>query len=173
MCKVYIYKQNLICDMNIRDFIQQNYDKLRKQLSYEWYKMKGNAQFDADIFHDTLMKTIYNLENEDVDGSIYAYIKQAFINNVYRESQYSYNKQRTEVEDMNNIDIYETYQQCNIDINNLVNNIKRAFGKQTTICFILWCKGYTIAEIQKHYGINNLYHKFSKIKNFIKNTYDI
>lgn len=100
------------------------------------------------------------------------YIITAFKNNIYREAKYSYNSMRKEVEDLNSINTSIDEICNNIDTLVIINDIRKNFGKEYAMYFILWCRGYTIKEIQNHFGVYNLYYKFSSIKKFIKDNYE-
>lgn len=154
--------------MNIRDYVQENYYKIRNILRNDFRKYNQLEDFNEDIFHDTLLKTIYTLGDAEVDDSIISYFMTAYKTNFVRHKEYAYYKYKEDCENILDFDSEITDMSDTLDIDFMYDAIKKHFGSEYTKYFKEWCDGYSIAEIQERYGINDLYYRFKLIKKFIK-----
>lgn len=154
------------------DFVNKSYDVLKNIAIKESNKRIINDSIE-DIFHDTLIKCIKQLENKLMSESEYiAYFTKAIQINIIRETQYAYNLLKTDVEDIENWDgeLIETNINS-IDFKNILCNIEKTFNEQWKNVFQLWLNGLTIQDINEKLKIRNSRYIVDKVKEWVKITY--
>lgn len=154
------------------DFVNKSYDVLKNIAIKESNKRIINDSIE-DIFHDTLIKCIKQLENKLMSESEYiAYFTKAIQINIIRETQYAYNLLKTDVEDIENWDGELTETNINsIDFKNILCNIEKNFNEQWKNVFQLWLNGLTIQDINENLKIRNSRYIVDKVKEWVKITY--
>lgn len=154
------------------DFVNKSYDVLKNIAIKESNKRIINDSIE-DIFHDTLIKCIQQLENKLMSESEYiAYFTKAIQINIIRETQYAYNLLKTDVEDIENWDGELTETNINsIDFKNILCNIEKTFNEQWKNVFQLWLNGLTIQDINEKLKIRNSRYIVDKVKEWVKITY--
>lgn len=154
------------------EYVAQHYDIL-KMIATKEISKKICSDYIEDIFHDTLVKCIKQLENKLMEqNEIIAYFTRAVQINVIRETQYAYNSLKTdgvEIEKWNG-DLDEM-NLSKIDYQNILNDIEIHFSTEWKNIFQLWCEGLTIQDINKTLTINNSRYIVDKLKQWIKNKY--
>lgn len=155
--------------ISIIDFISTNYDKVKASLTMEWYK-REKAEFDEDVYHDTLIKCIERLKNKNFEPSeIMHYIVVSFKTNMLRDKTYACNKYRA-TDDIETIKV-ETDSKNDFDFNLILSSIYKKFGKNYHEIFLDWLNGMTIKELNKKYDKTNMRYVIERIKDFIKKTF--
>lgn len=154
------------------DFVNKSYDVLKNIAIKESNKKIINDSIE-DIFHDTLIKCIKQLENKLMSENEYiAYFTKAIQINIIRETQYAYNLLKTDVEDIENWDSELTETNINsIDFKNILCNIEKTFNEQWKNVFQLWLNGLTIQNINEKLKIRNSRYIVDKVKEWVKITY--
>lgn len=154
------------------ELVAEQYDVLKKIATKEGGKKICQDSIE-DIFHDTLIKCIKQLENKLMEqNEILAYFTRAVQMNIIRETQYAYNSLKTdgvEIEEWDE-DLDET-NLSQIDYQNILNDIETHFSKEWKNIFQLWCEGLTIQEINNKLTINNSRYIVDKLKQWVKDKY--
>lgn len=156
---------------DINDYINKNYDNLKKILKKEYRKLETN-EFDEDIFHETLIKCIdiFKTKESFEENDFIPYLVASFKTNVIRNTHYHSNSMRSNV-DIENIDNEIIYKD-NIDFNIILEDIKTTFGVENYDKFMDWLENKTIQEINEAYNCKNSRYIIDKIKNYLKNQYN-
>lgn len=146
----------------IKYFIDKHYNDFKVKLM----NCYSNIPFNEDVFHNTLIKCI-NINDDNLEiKDIPKYIYEAFKLNSIRELLYHRNVKRDYTFDLDNIKKY--YYDTKLDYKNIINIINKKFGDNLTNLFYKWrCEGFTIAELEKQFNVNDLYYKFRKIRLFL------
>jgi RNA polymerase sigma factor (sigma-70 family) len=155
------------------EYVAENYDKLKKIATNEARK-KMCLEKVEDIFHDTLIKCLKQLNNKTLDeNEILAYFTRSIQINLIRDFNYSYSLMKCDGVEINecvnevdniNVDI--------IDYNNILQDIEKIFSQKEKIIFKLWTEGLTIKEINKKMGVEHSRYTVDKIKKWLKNKYE-
>ena len=154
------------------EFVAEQYDVLKNIATKEGY-MKICQDCIEDIFHDTLIKCIKQLENKPMEqDEILAYFTRAIQVNIIRETQYAYNSLKTDGveieewdEDLDEINLSK------IDYQNILNDVQTNFSIEWKNIFQLWTEGLTIQDINEKLSINNSRYVVDKIKIWVKENY--
>jgi len=157
---------------NFNLFIAKNYDVL-KNIAIKESNKKTLTDSIQDIFHDTLMKCLKQLENKTMSENEYiAYFTKAIQLNLIRETQYAYNQLKTDVENIENWDneLIETNTNS-IDYNNILQAIVDKFGYTWKNAFQLWLEGLTIREINQKLNIKNARYIVDQLKEWVRVNY--
>lgn len=158
-------------------FISQQYELIKKSLKKDLRKSR-NLDFDEDVFHDTLLKCVEKYEELDFknDEEFISYIIVSFKTNLKRDKLYAVNSKRYdgEVEDFESEFKDNTNNYSNIDIDIIIEEINREFGEDDCNKFSDWLiNQLTIQEINNKYNCKNARYIIDKIKNYIKENYNI
>ena len=158
--------------VNVREFISEEYTLLKKSAKYEW-RRKSNEVFNEDIFHDTLVKCIYQLNDKLMTKEeLTAYFVGAFQMNCLRENNYACNSKKSD-EDINNINIdgETTISSLNIDYEMILKRIENIFGKDYREIFQLSMEGLSVKEITETTSYKSVRYKLDTVKNWLKKQY--
>lgn len=148
------------------DFIANNYDKIKNNISNESIKKLG-VIIDEDIFHDTLLKCIKTCNKLDLTiDQLSNYIFISYKTNYLRELEYARNKNRDDV-DISTIDDCKL-DRIDIDYNKIRDIIVGRFGESEWKLFEDYIYGASISDISKECCEKGLYYRFNKIKNYTK-----
>ena len=155
------------------EYVAQHYDVL-KTIAPKEVSKKICSDYIEDIFHDTLVKCIKQLENKPMEqNEILAYFTRAVQVNIIRETQYAFNSLKTDGVEIEEWD--EDLDEMNlsqIDYQNILNDIETNFSIEWKTIFQLWCEGLTIHEINNKLIIQNSRYIVDKLKKWIKEKYD-
>lgn len=158
-------------------FISSNYELIKKSVKRD---LRGNRklEFDEDVFHDTLLKCMekYSDIKFNNDEEFISYIIVSFKTNLKRDKLYAVNSKRYdgEIEDFELEFKDISYEKTNIDIDNLINQINVEFGEDSKNKFSDWLiNQLTIKDINEKYNCNNSRYIIDKIKEYIKENYNI
>jgi hypothetical protein len=158
-------------------FISSNYELIKKSVKRD---LRGNRklEFDEDVFHDTLLKCMekYSDIKFNNDEEFISYIIVSFKTNLKRDKLYAVNSKRYdgEIEDFESEFKNISYEKTNIDIDNLINQINVEFGEDSKNKFVDWLiNQLTIKDINEKYNCNNSRYIIDKIKEYIKENYNI
>lgn len=160
--------------VNVREFISKEYTLLKKNAKYEW-RRKSNDEFNEDVFHDTLVKCISQLNDKLMTKEeLIAYFVGAFQINCLRENMYACNSKRSdeEVEGIN-IDGETTIKSLSIDYKMILKKIQLVFGEEYEKIFKLSMEGYSVKEITEETNYKTVRYKLDVIKNWIKKKYSL
>ena len=149
------------------DFIANNYDKIKSNISKESIK-KLNIELDEDIFHDTILKCIKTCNKLDLTvDQLSSYIFVSYKTNYLREQEYARNKNRDDVEDFSIIDDCKP-DNLDIDYEKIKEIIIDKFGENEWKLFEDYIYGASVSDISKESHEAGLYYRFNKIKNYAK-----
>lgn len=158
-------------------FISSNYELIKKSVKRD---LRGNRklEFDEDVFHDTLLKCMekYSDIKFNNDEEFISYIIVSFKTNLKRDKLYAVNSKRYdgEIEDFESEFKDISYEKTNIDTDNLINQINVEFGEDSKNKFVDWLiNQLTIKDINEKYNCNNSRYIIDKIKEYIKENYNI
>lgn len=154
------------------EYVAEHYDVLQKIATKEANK-KICSDYIEDIFHDTLIKCIKQLENKPMElNELLAYFTRSVQVNIVRETQYAYNSLKTddvEIEEWDeDLDEINT---SHIDYHNILNDIENTFSNEWKNIFQLWTEGLTIQEINKELNVSNSRYIVDKLKKWVKDKY--
>lgn len=148
------------------DFIANNYDKIKSNISKESIKKLG-VELDEDIFHDTLLKCVKTCNKLDLTiDQLSSYIFISYKTNYLRELEYARNKNRDDV-DLSLIDDCKP-DRLDIDYEKIKCIIVDQFGESEWKLFEDYIYGASISDISKESHETGLYYRFNKIKNYAK-----
>lgn len=154
------------------EYVAQHYDAL-KMIATKEVNKKICSDYIEDIFHDTLIKCIKQLENKPMEqNEILAYFTRAIQVNIIRETKYAYNSLKTDGVEVEEWD--ENLNEMNIskiDYQNILKDIESNFSTEWKNIFQLWSEGFTIQEINEKIQINNSRYIVDKLKIWIKYNY--
>lgn len=154
------------------EYVAQHYDAL-KMIATKEVNKKICSDYIEDIFHDTLIKCIKQLENKPMEqNEILAYFTRAIQVNIIRETQYAYNSLKTDGVEVEEWDVNLNEMNISkIDYQNILNDIESNFSTEWKNIFQLWSEGFTIQEINEKIQINNSRYIVDKLKIWIKHNY--
>ena len=158
-------------------FISENYELIKKSLKKD-LRRNRKLEFDEDIFHDTLLKCIekYSEIKFKNDEEFISYIIVSFKTNLKRDKLYAVNSKRYDgdVEDFASEFRDSSNEKSNIDINIIIDEIETEFGEDSKNKFVDWLiNQMPIKEINEKYNCNNSRYIIDKIKEYIKQNYNI
>lgn len=157
-------------DKNI--FITGHYEKLKK-IAFKELAFLSSTDSIEDIFHDTLLKCITQMElNNITEEEFIPYFTKSIKLNGWRELKYAENALRDENGcDFGELEKYssETEITC-IDYDYIMNQIEEKFDEKYKNIFMLWTHNYTVQEINKKLNINNARYVIDKVKNWLRKT---
>lgn len=151
--------------------VESKYDKIKQQFTIA-VKKSLKADFNEDVFHDTILKCSEKEWSEDVtEEDLLNYLFMAYRTNLIREGQYACNKYTVITDDFPDIplnDIEENY-----DYYDLIDKIKSYIIKQYNAktfeeCYDRVVYGKSIKKLEKEYQDTNLRYKLDKIKKEVK-----
>lgn len=145
--------------MTFNSYIEDNYDNIKDIVKRN--SLKYNLEFNEDVFQSTILKCLERkLENQD---NYIGYILKSYSNNIFRESQYYYNKNRSVMDN----DLVDNKIHINT-VNIFYNYLENIFGNKLIKYFKEWVEGDSIRDIESRYNISNLYNKILKVRNYAK-----
>lgn len=155
-------------DKNV--FITGHYEKLKK-IAFKELAFLSSTELCEDIFHDTLLKCITQLELNNIkEEEFIPYFTKSIKLNGWRELKYAENALR----DDNECDFGELEEYSNemdlayIDYDYIMNQIQENFNEEYKNIFVLWTENYTVQEINKNFNINNARYIIDKVREWLK-----
>ena len=159
----------MVCNDILSNYIEANYDNIKTLIKKEWYKMK-HIKFDEDIFHNTLIKCMEKFNSPNFnENDFMAYLVSSFKTNTIREDSYFTNSKRDD-KDVMTIK-KEIFDNCSIDIDNLLSDICETFNREYCDILIDWLDGCTIKELNQLYNKKNCRYIIDKIRKYILENY--
>jgi hypothetical protein len=158
--------------VNVREFFGKEYTLLKKNAKYEW-RRKSNEEFNEDVFHDTLVKCISQLNDKLMEkDELMAYFIGAFQMNCLRENNYACNSKKSD-EDINNVNIDSetTISSLSIDYKMILKKIEIIFGQDYKEIFQLSMEGQSVKEITETTNYKTVRYKLDVVKNWLKKQY--
>lgn len=149
-------------------YIENNYEKIKRLLVYEWHKKYTN-DFDEDLFHSTLMNSLKTLSGCNLtEKEMKNYIVAAFKANSIRETLYHRNSTKVDTE-VNYVG--EMIETDDLDYDRIMHSVDMEFGEELGQAFRLWTEGYTIKDLEEKTGKSQLTYQIKKIREWILETY--
>lgn len=155
----------------INEVIEKQYAYILKCCKHECVK-NNKVAFDEDVFHDTLLKCIEQLNNKELkQEDVIAYIISSFKTNILRDGQYARNSKKSDNDPY--IIIIPVSEKNKIDIGLVKEQLYSVFETLEADIFSDWLEGYTIKELNEKYEIKNARYIIDQIKDYIKQYYTL
>ena len=154
-------------------FVTRNYEKLKKMALKELSFLSSKDACE-DIFHDTLIKCIEQMELGKInENDFIPYFAKSIKLNGWRELKYANNALRSDDEcDFGELEEYSNEMNISsIDCNTILNDIENHFNSEYKLIFKMWSEDYTVKEINEYLNINNSRYIIDKLKVWVKKNY--
>ena len=124
---------------------------------------KQGLKFDEDIYQDTIIK-VYSHINDDKEynGNMDAYWYQAFINNIRRDSKYSYHKKDDSIDVLKYLDEFPVEDRP-ILLEDIKDSLKQLTDIELHIFLLYFLTDFTFFQIEELTGIKDARYKVQQI----------
>lgn len=170
-------KKPLKCDVDLPpgerslyyQVLANEYHELKNAVKAAWIRTH-HSDFSEDVFHDTIINCANACCTMTDRDSIYKYFYKSYENNMLRETQYSYNKKRSEVELNSILGLF--YMTRNKSFcKDLYERIRKDKGERIARIIMDYAHGLNFNELVAKYNIKNIHKKARLLREYLKGIF--